>query len=278
MNKGHYSEALQLWKNILKTYTQIQGRHISRIGFWNDRLIWSTWLMQMAEQRGDWPTATEIMLDRAWTLITIGKPNHLKVADRLLNQAWNWRQHQTLPFQTNLAKTRAILAIQRSEFAAAQAWIMEATTLLEQAQLPESEHLRQAIQLQYYQGELWFKIGDYPQAKQCFETALEQAQQLNSTRTTAMIQNWLADIAIEQGDFQKAHTLLMEGLRLAEMNHDRTRIAYCQRSIAHLHQAQQDFEQAMRWATSALEQFEALNMIPEVEETQSLLERISGAH
>ena len=80
--QNYYAEALQLWQN-LETYTQFRGRNISRLEYWGDRLVWTTALMQMAQQRGDWLVLTQISLDRAWTLNAIAKPELLLEAEKL---------------------------------------------------------------------------------------------------------------------------------------------------------------------------------------------------
>lgn len=273
MSQSRYSNLLTFWHNV-SSYTQVMGRHVSRLGYWDDRLSWTAWLIEAAQQRGDWGTAARLMLDRAWTLIAISKPKSLEEADALLTQAWNFRHHQDSTFQANLTKNIAVLHIQQQRFNDAQLWLNRANEILEQTVLEEPERLRQLIQIQYYQGEILFKTGAYQQAKEFYETALQYARTLNWIRAMYMIQNWLADIAICQGNFDDAKTLLMDGLHMAEANQDRTRIAFCQRSIAELFRSQGDLMEATRWANNALENFEALGMMPEAEETQSILHHL----
>ncbi|MBF2049303.1 MAG: AAA family ATPase [Elainella sp. C42_A2020_010] len=268
-----YEDCLQLWQN-LKTYTQLRGRHISRLDCWTDRLIWTAWLIQAAEQRGDWSVVAQMMVDRAWTLIGLGKPAQLSEAEDLLTQVWHLRQHQDRAFQANLAKIIAVLYVQQQRFEDAQTWLEQASLLVEQAGLSEPDHQRQVLQIQYYQGEIWFKTGDYDQSKQLFEAALRTARELNWVRVVFMIENWIADIAIEQGNLEVAQTLLVEGLQVAEANQDRTRIAYYQHSLAKLARSQANYSEAVRWATEAQHSFEALGMLPEAEESQNLLQTL----
>jgi LuxR family glucitol operon transcriptional activator len=270
MATGCYSEALQLWNN-LKAYTQVRGRHLSQLGCWSDRLTWTSWLMQVAEQRGDWQVFTQMILDHAWTLTTLGNPRQLKTAEDLLMQAWELRHHQSMIFQVDLSRSIAISLIQQQQFAEAQTWLHQAETLLLQAELDITEQSRQRVQIQYYQGEIYFKMADYEQAKAIFINALNVADQIDWVRAKFMIQNWLAEIAIHQKQFEDAQCLLIDGLHVAESNQDKTRIAYCQRSLAKLAQAQRHQSDAIHWATKALENFKELGMIPEVDETQHLL-------
>lgn len=82
----------------------IMGRRESRLGYWDDRLTWTAWLIQAAEQRGDWPVAAKVMVDRAWTLTSMGKQKQLEQADELFVQAWELRDYQEPLFQLSLAR------------------------------------------------------------------------------------------------------------------------------------------------------------------------------
>jgi tetratricopeptide (TPR) repeat protein len=271
MAAGCYAEVVQLWRN-LRSYTQVRGRHISRLGCWSDRLTWTAWLMDIAEQRGDWKTFAQMTLDHAWTLTALGKSAQLEMAEVLLLRVWKLRHHQDSMFQVTLIQAIAVLLIQQQRFEEAQTWLNQAEQLLQQTGLEEPGQIRQRIQIDYYRGEILFKQGAYEPAKALFVSALNAAHQLHWVRAMFIVQNWLAEIAIFQGQADEAQHLLMDGLQVAEANQDRTRMAYCQRSLAKLSLTQGNQAEAVNWATEALKTFEALGMIPEAEETQSFLE------
>jgi len=268
--QGRYADFLKIWRNI-EAYTQIMGSQKSRWGYWDDRLNWTTFLMQAAKQRGDWQVLTEVMVDRAWTLTSMGKPNQLKAADELFEGAWELRHHQDQLFQVKLAKNIAVLHIQQQRFNEAQTWLNRTLELLEPAQLPEPTQLRLLTQVQYYQGESLFKTGEYEQAKIRFQKALELAQVNDWRRAIFCTQNWLADIAVKQGDLEYAQQILTEGLQVAKVNQDKCRMAFCQRSWSSLAKAQGNLAEARRWAREARDNFENLGMMLEAEETQTFL-------
>ncbi|MDF5721409.1 MAG: RNA polymerase subunit sigma-24, partial [Rhizonema sp. PD37] len=271
MVEGRYAEMLNLWQNI-EAYTHIVGRRESRLRFWDDRITWTAWLIQAAEQRGDWLVAANMMVDRAWTLTSMGKHKHLQEAEELFARAWELRHYQEPLFQINLAKNIAVLRIQQQKFDEAQTWLAQMIELLQQTQLEEQQRLRQLVQIHYYQGEIFFKNGEYEQSKIVFQQALEYAQSIDWRRGIFCTQNWLAEIAIQEGALDEAERLLTEGLRVAEANGDKSRTAFCQRSLSNLAKAQGNLVEARRWAIAALHNFERLGMLPEVEETQILLQ------
>ncbi|AFY34372.1 tetratricopeptide repeat protein [Calothrix sp. PCC 7507] len=276
MVAGRYTEMLQLWQNT-EAYTHIMGRRESHLRYWDDRLTWSAWLIQAAEQRQDWLVAAKMMIDRAWTLTTMRKHKQLEEADELFARAWELRHHQEPLCQLNLARNIAVLRIQQQRFDEAQTWLMQSMELLEQTELPEQQRLRTLTQIRYYQGEILFKRGEYEEAKVLFLEALEYAQKINWQRAISCTQNWLADIAIKQGGLDEAQRLLSEGLRVAEINGDKTRLAFCQRSLSSLARAQGNLPEAHSWAIAALDNFERLGMLPEAEETQILLQTLDTA-
>ena len=81
--QDRYEPVKTLWEN-LRSFTLLVGRHVTRLGYWDDRLAWTAWLTQAAEHRADGPTAMQSRLDHAWTLIALGKPDQLAEAENIL--------------------------------------------------------------------------------------------------------------------------------------------------------------------------------------------------
>jgi tetratricopeptide (TPR) repeat protein len=275
MVEGQYTEMLGFWQNI-EAYTHIMGRRESRLQYWDDRLSWTTWLIQVAEQRGDWSVAAKVMFDRAWTLTSMGKPKQLEEADELFTKAWQLRQYQDTLFVLCLARNIAVLRIQQQRLDEAQTWLKQALEILEKIELEEQQRSRQLVQIQYYQGEILFKQEKYQQAKIIFQETLELAKKMDWIRAIFCTQNWLADIAIKQKRLDEAEQLLIEGLRVAEANEDKSRIGFCQRSLSYLAEAKGNLSDAHHWASKALENFDQLGMLLEIEETQNLLQMLEG--
>ena len=261
--KERYVNVLALWRQI-KGYAHVRG-------YWDDRLDWTDWLIQAAEQRTDWSTAAEVMYDRGWTLTLMGQPKCLDEASILLQRAWGLKDYKDLSFRLELVTSMVVLCIRQQQFDQAHQWLSQKQTMLEQAGLEEGERHRQWIHSLYYEAEIYFKAGDYAQAKTLYQQALEQAIAVGWQRAINAIQNWLADVAIEQGNLEEAQHLLEQGLPVAERNKDKRSIAFHHRSFALLEQLRGHQLQAQRWAKEAAEGFESLRMIPQAREMRDLL-------
>ncbi len=262
---NRYSEVKTLW-NRVKGYMHIRG-------YWDERLEWSAWLIEAAKQVGDSVTALVVMCDRAWTLVRMRQVPCLQEAQVLLRSAWELRQHQTISFQLELAGNMVILHVHLAQLQEALEWLAIKQQLLEQANLDESEYQEQQVQILYYQGQIFYREGNYQQAQTSFQQALLKAQEIKWQKATAAINNWLADIALLNGDLVEARRLLELSLPMAQRNKDKRIIAFHKATFAKLEKSCGNRFQAHRLAKEAAESFQSLKMSAEAEEMYALLAR-----
>ncbi|MBX9252965.1 tetratricopeptide repeat protein [Desmonostoc muscorum CCALA 125] len=257
-----YCDARTIWQHI-KGYIHVRG-------YWDERLDWTTWLIETAKQAGDWTFAVEVMSDRAGTLIRMRQESQLKEAEILLQEAWDLRHHQTIILQLEIATNMAILYINQQQFKQAQEWLTEEEKLLKQASLPELKIKEQQVHIIYYQGQIHFQAGDYQQAENIFQQALTEAQQAGWQRAVVAIQNWLADVALKLGNLEEARRLLELSFPIAERHKDKRSIAYHKASFAKLEKLSGNLPQAKRLAEEASDGFESLKMLTEAKEMRTL--------
>lgn len=265
-----YSDVCDLWQAV-KCYTYSQAYRRDRLTCWDMPLDWLKWLTQEAETRKDWLTTAESMSDRAWKLTLMGQPQHLATAGTLFAQVWKLRQYLGINLQVELAIHIAVWCIQQQQFPRATRWLNRARLLLNKAKVNPSLAERLLLHILYYQGEISYKVKDYETSKQLFQQIADQAQTIGWQRAIFLAKDFLADIAIQQGNLHQAEQLLTEGLGVAQANQDQCSQAYTKRSLAQLEQKRGNLTKAYRWATEAREEFESLGMIPEAIETQALL-------
>ncbi|MBF2017771.1 MAG: RNA polymerase subunit sigma-24 [Rivularia sp. T60_A2020_040] len=264
ISQGRYSEVKILWERI-KGYVHIRG-------YWDERLEWSAWLIEAAKQAGDLVTALEAMCDRAWTLVRMRQIANLQEAQVLLQEAWDLRQHQTVNFQLELAANMVILHVHLAQLQQAQEWLTVKQQLLQKIQLSESEYEEQQVQILYYQGQIFYREKNYQQAQKIFEEALLKAQQIKWQKATAAITNWLADIALFNGDLVETRRLLEFSLPMAEKHKDKRIIAFHKATFAKLEKTCGNEFTAYNLAKEAAESFEGLKMSVEAEEMYALLD------
>ncbi|MBW4507781.1 MAG: AAA family ATPase [Scytonematopsis contorta HA4267-MV1] len=258
ISQGRYIDARAIWQRI-KGYIHVRG-------YWDERLDWTAWLIEVAKHSGDSAFAAEVMCDRAQTLVNMRYSNNLQEAEMLLQEAWDLRRHQSRKFQLELATNMVILCIQQEKWLSAENWLAEEEKILQQAPLSELEKKEQQVHILYYRGQIAFKTGKYQQAHNIFVQALERATTAGWQRATAAIQNWLADIAIIQGNLKQARQLLEVSFPMAQRHKDKRSIAFHQATFAKLEKFSGNLAAAKAWAKEAIEGFESLKMSTEAEE------------
>lgn len=272
-----YPEVCQFWQKI-RCYSHAQGYRSNRLTCWATRLDWTDWLIQAAEQRQDGFMAAHVLFDRAWTLTLMGQSHHLQAAESLFLRAWDYRNYTDLPFQIDLAIHIAVWQIQNQQFVAASLWLQEAESLLRSPFVDSTAigHQRLWIQWDYYQGEIAYKTESYAQAQVHFQQALDQAEAIDWRRVVFLAKDWLADVALKQGDLSEARLLMEAGLKMAQDNKDACRTAFCMRSLARLEQIQGNQLAAHDWAETARQLFDHVGMQTEAAETIELLHQLAS--
>ncbi len=253
-----YEDVQKFWQ-CLKGYTYI-------LGYWQERLVWTNWLLQKAQQRQDRLQIAEALSDQGCTLTSMGQPQQLAEAETLFIQAEKFSDRLNVDFQLELAINRAILAIAQNQLSAALNWLNESQTWLQQKPSEDPNRQHQLLRLNYYQAHVCYKKGEFSKAQTLYRQALPQAQAIGWQQMEVYSLNWLADLAIEAYDWENAADLLEQSWPLAKIQKDRRSIAFHQRSWAMLEQGRGEIELAQKWAEKALRSFKRLGMGQKAEE------------
>jgi len=262
-DQDHYAEVRDLWL-LLNHYANLYA-------YWDDRLDWLQWLIEQSERRGEWSSLVKIMIRQTWLLIRECSPQSLKEADEMLRRAWVLREHVDLCVQADLAENIARLRIRQNNYTDARAWLDIEQKLVTQANLEEQKHIRHYIPVLYHRAVIFYRERKYSEAKMLFQEVMQSAEKINWYRVNNSAQNWLADIAVEQGDRDGAQQLLIKGITVAETSSNKRRLARYQRSLARWEKKWGSAEEARKLATKAMGSFENLGMMRDAEEMQFLL-------
>ena len=236
-------------------------------GYWDDRLVWLNWLMQAAEGQGDWVTMLDAIASIAHTLAVMDRYNE---AEELFKRGQRLITYADLEVQVRLLINHAYLYIYMNRFE-------EASRLLDQAraltpQLREPLCTRANINIGYDYAATLYWSGDLAAAKTAFTNAMKQAASFGWQSLANYAQNYLADIAINQGNYDEAERLLEPGLAMAQRNKDKRRTNSYMRSFAYLRQKQCKWNEALDWARQAREGFERLGVMSEVQKMDKLIQ------
>ncbi|WP_292738434.1 tetratricopeptide repeat protein [Nostoc sp. JL31] len=263
-NQDHYAEVRDLWL-LLNHYANLYA-------YWDDRLDWLQWLIEQSERRGEWSSLVKFMIRKTWLLIRECSPQSLTQADEILQRAWVLRDHADSCVQADLAENMARLRIRQSNYTDARHWLIVEEKLVIDANLDERQHIRYFIPVLYHRAEIFYSEGEYFSTKKLFQDVMKSAEKINWHRVINSAQNWLADIAIEQGDRDEAQKLLIQGLTVAESSNNKRRLARYQRSLARWERRWGSVQKACQLSTQAINSFERLGMTRDAQEMQTLLD------
>lgn len=240
-------------------------------GYWQERICWLAWLSQEAEKRADWTTAVEALAEQSFTLVQLGR---IDTARDLFTRAWGYHRRASSQAQLVLAENIVQWRIKINDFRKAHLWLKKADHILQVSQLQGVTYQRHLLMLQYFCGIISLERQDRTRAEACFRVVLAGTEALGWQRGTVYVWQFLADIARWRGEFVRAETLLKEGLAITERNKDRRRTAYYKRSLAYLllqRDRHHNLDEAIYWAQQALDDFEHLSMLTEVNRLRHLL-------
>ncbi|MEA5470047.1 NB-ARC domain-containing protein [Spirulina sp. 06S082] len=245
---GHYPEAKVFWRQI-KGYSYIYG-------YWNERLNWLEGLLSIAQQQGDRDLEREVLGDRAWTLMLMGKPEQLAEAEDIFAELAKEVREMNPQERLELLHSRAILAFEQQDLSLALQWFESEKQLLATI----GGDRRQEIRIQYYEAGIYCKMEDFPRAKTLYQQALKRSRELQWQQLEVYILNWLAEIAVMTGELEQAEALLAQSWPMARSRNDRRSIAFHQRTQAYLARSRGCMDASQKAAIVALNHFEALGM------------------
>jgi LuxR family glucitol operon transcriptional activator len=269
IDRGRYLDTVELWRNI-RDFTHVYG-------FWSDRANLLTWIIQEAKNRGEWQTAVQAMYDKAFTLTLTGPSARLEEAELLLQDCWNRRDIISPVIEARVAALMASLFIKYHKHEEAHQWLATGETLLRDSHLEPLELARERTSLLYDKGENWLVSGDYVNARKVFEEMLQQGQISGWQRSIAHAQNWLAYVAVLQGDLEMGEQYLTTGWPVVDRIKEQRVQAYYKRTFAYYYDKAGNPTEALKWAEAARDSFERLGMPPDMQTMRDLIVHLKAS-
>jgi LuxR family glucitol operon transcriptional activator len=239
-------------------------------GLWDDREHWLSWLMETAGARGDWLTYLDAQASHAYTLTLMSRYDE---AEAMFKQGQTVLPHHAEPqTATRFLINYAYLQIFKRRFE-------EVDRLLDLAaeaaqKVPEPLSTRFMLTIDYNRAASSFWQGDTVSARAGFTGVMHRGNDFGRQRIANYAQNYLADIAIREEDYNEAERLLGAGLTMAERNNERRRTSSYKRSFASLTQKQGKWDDAIRWAKEARDGYEQLGAEKEIQEMDQLIQEL----
>jgi LuxR family glucitol operon transcriptional activator len=253
--------------------------------------LWLKWLEEKAKSINDLATVVYAMAKRGWTLTLKGIPQDLEKAEEIFKEALSLCDYAEKDDQIYLTNHMAVLCIRKEQlkpkeqqqYKEATDWLNEADKFLKELcennpNMETQELTRRRIRIPYYQAQIKYYEGNYGEAKKLLDDVLNDAERSDWQRVVVDARNWLADVAIKQGDLVEAEKLLKAALTVADRNKNKRRVALCQRTYAYLEYArseqERNSESIREWTNKALGGFDKLGMAREADEMQKLLDSL----
>lgn len=254
-----YKQFKLIWDNVIV--------YASDYSHWEILLNWTDWLIEEAERRGDYSTKLRQLSRKATVIRRMGK---LQDAAALCEAALELREFEKDP--TILVRLLVMTADTETllkDYKKASLWLDLADEKLTQID-QDKVRIFQSLIVSYFRAHLLYECKD-PRAKALLQEVIEKAQPLEYQRAIVWSQKYLADIEIEEGNYEEAEHLLNIGMPVMQRNKDKFGIAFYARSFAYLERARNNDEQMTSWAKLALKTFDELNAESLQEEMKALL-------
>jgi tetratricopeptide (TPR) repeat protein len=239
-------------------------------GHWDDRLIWLSWLADKAGARGDWLTLLDALASHGFTLTLMGRHDE---AEEAFKRGHLLRQQAEPRVEARFLLNHGYLRIYQKRHDEADAFFDQATKVAQH--VPRPVHTRLMVSINYDRAaNSFFRQDDIAAVQASFRKAEHSASAFGWQRMANHAQNYLANIAIQEGNYEEAERLLGPGLTLAERNNERRRAAGYRRSYARLKQKQGRFHEALDWAREAREGYERLGAKQEIQGLDELIQEL----
>lgn len=272
LQQQQYESVFHFW-HCLKGFTLLNGH-------WLEREQWLQWLEAAAQERQDLGAIAELKFHRSYTLAFIDESDRDGKAMNLALEAWSMHRYLDVEMRFDLAMYVAALYIRQSpqngnraaNLETATTWLARGAEIL-QIDLP-SNAPRYRFQMHYYQAEIQCVRGDLDEALENYLLAHQIAEDSGLKRFFYFSSVRAALILNRQGRQIEAEDRLIKALHFTKEYEDRRGMAFCQKNLAELKQAQGDEIAAIELAEEAKKGFRKLRMRREMQMMESLLQQL----
>jgi DNA-binding CsgD family transcriptional regulator len=244
---AQYHKCIGFW-NALKGFTLFRG-------YWPERQQWLGWLTSAAQLQEDLQTLALALYHQSLTQAYLDEADHSGKALKLAMDAWELNVDFNDRFNLMIRIAMAHMSRQTPEdLNIAKKWLLDAAKY--QKNLPDTD----LFKIKYYQAELDFSLQNFDAALALCQEAIDLPGASQNQRFVVFAQGRMAKIYIEQGQLEKAETLLINSLGPLTENNDVRATALCQQLLAILKRKQKNENGWKHWRKMAIDSFNRLNM------------------
>jgi len=236
-------------------------------GYWSDHLVWSEWMIEASERRGDHMVLLEHLYQKGWTLQRMG---NYEEALNLHIRAWRLKSYtEKQNVVVKIANRIAQINLHLNDLEGAEEWIKNAE--VEVNKIKDSQKTREIIHILYTKAMISRVRKDFIAAAELLQKGFELSTSINWQRGIIWIQRLMAEIRIDLKDLQEAEQILEVYYPSILRNNDKRGIALYERAYAMLENERGNLIEMNKWAHSALKAFSSLGMTKEALEMKNIL-------
>lgn len=244
---------------------------------WKYLAKWGQQLLDGGQKQENWTALADAFLTQAQILARQSTSEALEQGENLLIQGKEWDGNNDAILNLEFEITKGLVALRQGLFSKSKKLFDGVKKALTKEKLDGEIQSEFELQIAYYEAESLYRQQDYDQAQKAYETALEKANSLEWQQAIIAIQNWLAETAIELGNFKDAEKLLNTSLVACEKGDDVQSFAFTQRAFAVYHQTKSELIEAKRAGEQALDGFNQLGFAQQAHEMAQFLAVLSQA-
>ena len=244
---------------------------------WQYLLKWSSQLLDGGQKQEKWNILADSFLTQAQILARQAQADQLEQAENLLIQGQEWDQNNDAILNLEFDVTKGLVALRQGLFSKAKKLFDGVKEALTKEKMNSESKAEFELQLAYYEAESLYHQKEYDKAKKAYEAALEKAKKLKWQQAIIAIQNWLAETAIEEGNFKEAEKLINVSLAASEKSEDTQSLAFSNRSLAILYQNKSELIESKQAGDKALEQLNQIGFSQQAHEVAQFLAVLSQA-
>jgi LuxR family glucitol operon transcriptional activator len=236
---------IRIFWNSLENYLDI-------FGYWQDRISILDYLIEKTRNfRGQKDLLAEAYASKGWTMTLIGGEYRREAQENLI-KAYSLRKYLDFANLARLANYFAVYRLTQAKYMKAHAWLGLEERIATTSNLDRRDKLRALVRINYYRGEILFRQNNYTGAAEMFEKVRVEGTQIGWERFVNYANNWLSEIALNQGEYASARQIIRQGLSEAQQNGEQRRIAHFQASFALLEYRLGNYIDSRQWAGKAV--------------------------
>jgi NB-ARC domain/Caspase domain/MalT-like TPR region len=250
--------------------------YIDLTGKWQYRLDWWNYIKEVAYRGAEFELYVTALSEIGWTCTLLGdEKKHQAIKSYI--EALKYFKYANNDTKISLAKNIAVFKMTQGKLESAKRWLQCAHQ--ENQKRSKTSKLRQTSRysayIKYYFAEIEYQQGNFNESLKLFKEVLGLSKEIGWQRMSNYATNYIGGILVKLNSLEEAEEYLKKGLIIALDSKEDRRIALFKYTYAFLESKKNHNDLAIQYASEALKIFNITHMQEEGSKVRELLHRIS---